>query len=60
MVFEIEDGIFIVKCLIELKRYCLMYGFYCLLISNMVMGVLEGYKIILEVIGVGYRVVNIG
>ena len=37
-----------------------MHGLYRSLINNMVTGVSEGYKITLEVIGVGYRVANTG
>ena len=37
-----------------------MHGLYRSLISNMVVGVSEGYKKILELVGVGYRVSNQG
>lgn len=37
-----------------------MHGLYRSLISNMVIGVSEGYKKVLELVGVGYRVSNQG
>ncbi|MCC8145301.1 MAG: 50S ribosomal protein L6 [Bacteroidales bacterium] len=37
-----------------------MHGLYRSLISNMVIGVSEGYKKELELVGVGYRVTNTG
>lgn len=39
----------------EQKRHKSMHGLYRSLINNMVVGVLEGYKKELEVIGVGFR-----
>lgn len=60
LVIEIEDGTLTVKRPTESKRHRSMHGLYRSLISNMVTGVSEGYKITLEVIGVGYRVANTG
>ncbi len=37
-----------------------MHGLYRALINNMVIGVSEGYKKVLELVGVGYRVENNG
>ena len=37
-----------------------MHGLYRALIQNMVVGVSEGYKKVLELVGVGYRVSNQG
>ncbi|MCQ2334820.1 MAG: 50S ribosomal protein L6 [Paludibacteraceae bacterium] len=37
-----------------------MHGLYRALINNMVIGVSEGYKKVLELVGVGYRVENTG
>lgn len=37
-----------------------MYGLYCFLINNMIIGVNEGYKLDFEVVGVGYCVENKG
>ena len=44
----------------EQKRHKAMHGLYRSLISNMVVGVSEGYTRELELIGVGYRVTNTG
>ncbi len=41
----------------EQKRHKAMHGLYRSLISNMVTGVSEGYKINLEIVGVGYKAV---
>lgn len=60
LALEIEDGTLTVKRPTESKRHRSMHGLYRSLINNMVTGVSEGYKIELEVIGVGYRVANTG
>ncbi|NRB46477.1 MAG: 50S ribosomal protein L6 [Saprospiraceae bacterium] len=60
LALEIEDGTLTVKRPTESKRHRSMHGLYRSLINNMVTGVSEGYKITLEVIGVGYRVANTG
>lgn len=44
----------------EEKEYRSLHGLYRALINNMVTGVSEGYKKELELVGVGYRVVNTG
>ena len=41
----------------EQKRHKALHGLYRSLISNMVVGVSEGYKIELELVGVGYKAV---
>jgi len=50
-----EDGKLIVERPTDQKRHRAMHGLYRSLINNMVIGVSEGYKIELEMIGVGYR-----
>ena len=40
----------------EQKRHKAMHGLYRSLVNNMVIGVIDGYKKELELIGVGYRV----
>lgn len=60
LILEIEDGTLTVKRPTESKRHRSMHGLYRSLINNMIEGVSEGYKIQLEVIGVGYRVANTG
>ncbi len=44
----------------EQKRHKALHGLYRALIANMVKGVSEGYKIELELVGVGYRAANQG
>ena len=55
-----EDGIFSIQRPTEQKRHKAMHGLYRALINNMVVGVSEGYKKELELVGVGYRVANTG
>lgn len=51
----LEDNTLTVERPTEQKRHKAMHGLYRALINNMVVGVTDGYKIDLEVIGVGYR-----
>jgi large subunit ribosomal protein L6 len=51
----IEDGILIVARPTEQKRHKALHGLYRSLIANMVKGVNEGYKVDLELVGVGYK-----
>ncbi len=60
MKLEIEDGTLTVVRPTEQKRHRAMHGLYRSLINNMVQGVSEGYKISLELHGVGYRASNSG
>lgn len=57
---SIEDGTLTVDRPTETKRHRSMHGLYRSLISNMIVGVSEGYVKELEVIGVGYRAENKG
>ena len=57
---EIEDNVLTVKPPADQKRHKEMHGLYRSLISNMVVGVSEGYKIELELVGVGFRASNSG
>ena len=50
-----DDKLLSVKRPTDQKRHRAMHGLYRSLINNMVTGVTKGYKIELEVIGVGYR-----
>ena len=52
---EIKDGQLTVERPTEQKRHKAMHGLYRSLISNMVIGVSEGYEIKQELVGVGYR-----
>jgi large subunit ribosomal protein L6 len=56
----IEDGTLTVARPTDQKRHKALHGLYRALISNMVVGVSEGYVREMEVIGVGYRVENQG
>lgn len=51
----IEEGHIQVSRPTEQKRHKALHGLYRSLVSNMVQGVSEGYKLNLEVIGVGYK-----
>lgn len=51
----IEDGQIQVSRPTEQKRHKALHGLYRSLVSNMVQGVSEGFKLNLEVIGVGYK-----
>ena len=50
-----EDGTLVVARPTEQKRHKAMHGLYRSLINNMIVGVSEGYKKDLELIGVGYK-----
>ena len=52
----IEDGKLSFKRKSEQKEYVSMHGLYRSLANNMIIGVTEGYKKELELVGVGYRV----
>ena len=49
------DGTIVLKRPTEQKRHKAMHGLYRSLLDNMVIGVSDGYKKELEVIGVGFR-----
>ena len=57
---KIEDGILTLARPTDQPRHRSMHGLYRSLIANMVQGVSEGYKIVLELVGVGYRCNNAG
>ncbi len=52
---EINNGEVVINRPTEQKRHKSMHGLYRSLINNMVHGVSEGYKIEMEVVGVGYK-----
>lgn len=60
MIVKVEDGQLLVERPTEQKRHKAMHGLYRALINNMVVGVTEGYKIVQELVGVGYRASNQG
>jgi large subunit ribosomal protein L6 len=55
---KLEEGVCNVERPTDQKRHRSMHGLYRALLSNMVVGVSEGYVREMEVIGVGYRVEN--
>ncbi len=55
-----EDGIVQVTRPSDNKEHRALHGLYRSLINGMVVGVSEGYKKELELVGVGYRVANTG
>lgn len=55
IIIKIEDGICTVQRPTEQKRHKALHGLYRSLISNMVIGVSEGYTKALELVGVGYK-----
>jgi len=52
---KVEEGNIIVERPSEEKRHKALHGLYRSLIANMVHGVSEGYKIVQEMVGVGYK-----
>jgi large subunit ribosomal protein L6 len=52
---EVVDNQVLVARPTEQKRHKAMHGLYRALINNMVQGVSNGYKIEMEVVGVGYK-----
>ncbi|PWE01304.1 50S ribosomal protein L6 [Marinilabilia rubra] len=60
MIVEVNDGNIEVKRPSDEKKFKAMHGLYRSLINNMVIGVSEGYKQQLELVGVGYRAQNSG
>ena len=52
---KIEDGSVSVSRPTDQKRHKAMHGLYRSLINNMVIGVSEGYKKEMELVGVGYK-----
>ena len=54
----IEDGVLSLSRPSDERTHRAMHGLYRSLINNMVVGVSEGYKKQLELVGVGYRVTN--
>lgn len=57
---KVEDGVLTVERPTDQKEHRAMHGLYRSLINNMVVGVSEGYRKELELVGVGYRVSNTG
>ena len=60
MIVKVEDGQILVQRPTEQKRHKALHGLYRSLINNMVIGVTQGYKVVQELVGVGYRATNQG
>lgn len=60
LTITIEDGAINVERPSDQKRHKALHGLYRSLINNMVTGVSEGYKIVQELVGVGYKASNEG
>jgi large subunit ribosomal protein L6 len=52
---SVEEGKVVVSRPTEQKRHKSLHGLYRTLISNMIHGVSQGYKVDLELVGVGYK-----
>ena len=57
---KLEDGVVSLSRPTEQKRHKAMHGLYQSLVTNMVVGVTEGYKKQLELVGVGYKATTQG
>ena len=57
---SVEDGVINLTRPTDERQHRALHGLYRSLINNMVIGVSEGYKRELELVGVGYRVSNAG
>lgn len=57
---KVEDGVITLERPTDEKQHRSIHGLYRSLINNMVVGVSEGYKKQLELVGVGYRATNQG
>ncbi len=60
MIIKIDGEVLTVERPSEQKRHKAMHGLYRALINNMVVGVSEGYKIVQELVGVGYKASHTG
>lgn len=57
---KVEDAQVVVERATDSKRHKSLHGLYRSLINNMIIGVHEGYKRELELVGVGYKATNQG
>ncbi len=55
-----EENTLFVQRPSDQKQHKALHGLYRALISNMIVGVSEGYKIVQELVGVGYKASNVG
>jgi large subunit ribosomal protein L6 len=57
---KIEDSKVVLERPTEQKRHRAMHGLYRALINNLIVGVSDGFKLQLELVGVGYKAVITG
>lgn len=55
IILKVEDGALTVSRPTDQKRHRSMHGLYRALLFNMVVGVSEGFKVVQELVGVGYK-----
>jgi large subunit ribosomal protein L6 len=55
---SIEDGLISVERPTDQPRHRSLHGLSRALLNNMIVGVTDGYKIVMELVGVGYRTTN--
>ncbi len=60
MILSVENGVLSIERPTESKDHKSLHGLYRSLINNMIIGVSEGFRKELELVGVGYRVTNTG
>ncbi len=60
MKISIDDGVMSIERPSESKEHKSLHGLYRSLLNNMIIGVSEGFRKELELVGVGYRVTNTG
>ena len=60
MAISIEDGVLNVSRPSETKKHKSLHGLSRTLISNMVIGVTEGYSKTLDIVGTGYKAIKNG
>jgi large subunit ribosomal protein L6 len=56
----IEDGTVSVERATDQPRHRSLHGLSRSIVNNMIVGVTDGYKIVMELVGVGYRTTNTG
>ena len=60
MKITVDEGVLSIERPSEAKEHQALHGLYRSLLNNMAIGVSEGFRKELELIGVGYRVSNVG
>jgi large subunit ribosomal protein L6 len=60
MTVQVQDGTLVVRRPTDLEHHRALHGLTRALLANMVRGVVEGYKVELEIVGVGYRAAKQG